>query len=749
MTLHLHTLKGCSPTPLANYLKALGVLRLVGEQADKQARGWWDGVRFCVLTMLSKEELQVFFLERYEPTPFLSPWNGGSGFFRTWDPKAKRLRNSKNAQALDDLIANQDPRLQPMREALEEIRRVLPLFCTHVDVSSISDKERQKLLILPHGDGPIFPVIRKDEAGKNQVQRVLLRFSRTSPFYSSALVEVDEDIKYPSLWGSGGNDGNIDYTGRFFESLKSVIVPDDERLNAQLLNNALFETLSSGFLSKAAGKVGQFLPSGAGGANVTTGSGSQNDTYLNPWDFVLMLEGAIILSARSTRRLDPNEISRASAPFAVRSHAAGFASPGSEKAQRGEQWMPLWSRPATLADVVALFGKARVQLGRQTANRSVDVARAISRLGVARGIDSFTRYGYLERNGQSTLAVPLGRINVRQHPRAHLIDDLAPWMDRLERRARDKHAPARLVQAERRLANAVFAALTHDPSADRWQAVLQAAVAVEQIQATGTAIEAGPIPPLRPEWGAAVDDGTAEVRLALSLGSAAAAYSREGRPIDPVRHHWLPLEPGARRFKTSDNRLAQDPRVVVSGRDVLADCAAIVDRRLIEAGMKGQRRLPLMAAEGCSARLSDLAKFLGGAIDLGKVLDLARAFMAIKWDQWSIEHGPAAIRSSDQPEEAWLALRLACLPWPLNSDKNIPAEPGIVRRLLAGDSAGATGIALARLRSVGVRPPLQAGVTDVPTARLWAAALVFPIDRGSARRAAATLDPAMKGPIHA
>ena len=43
-------------------------------------------------------------------------------------------------------------------------------------------------------------------------------------------------------------------------------------------------------------------------------------------------------------------------------------------------------------------------------------------------------------------------------------------------------------------------------------------------------------------------------------------------------------------------------------------------------------------------------------------------------------------------------------------------QAGIVRRLLVGDSVGA-GIALARLRSAGIRPPLQAGVTDVLTAR--------------------------------
>jgi CRISPR-associated protein Csx17 len=298
------------------------------------------------------------------------------------------------------------------------------------------------------------------------------------------------------------------------------------------------------------------------------------------------------------------------------------------------------------------------------------------------------------------------------------------------------------------LADAVLAALTHDDSSDRWHAVLQAAVAVESLQATGTATDAGPIPPLRPEWISALGN-TPEVRLAIALGSAAAVYSHEGRPIDPIRHHWIPLELGARRFKITDKRLARDPRIVMSGRNALVDFAAIVDRRLVEAEMRGQRHLPLVAAKGCGARMSDLAEFLNGAIDVGKVLDLARAFMAVKWDRWSPDLFPPTRRSSAQPDEAWLALRLACLPWPLAENKNIPAEPGIVRRLRAGDGTGAIDIALARIRTAGIRPPLQAGVVDVYSTRLWAAALAFPIDRGSAMRAAAILDPAMKGLIHA
>lgn len=37
-------LRGCTPEPLGNYLKGLGVFRLIAEQADPQARAWWkDG----------------------------------------------------------------------------------------------------------------------------------------------------------------------------------------------------------------------------------------------------------------------------------------------------------------------------------------------------------------------------------------------------------------------------------------------------------------------------------------------------------------------------------------------------------------------------------------------------------------------------------------------------------------------------------------------------------------------------------
>jgi hypothetical protein len=44
----LLTLAGCTPEPLMSYLKALGVFRLVAEQADSVARGMWKGDRFVL-----------------------------------------------------------------------------------------------------------------------------------------------------------------------------------------------------------------------------------------------------------------------------------------------------------------------------------------------------------------------------------------------------------------------------------------------------------------------------------------------------------------------------------------------------------------------------------------------------------------------------------------------------------------------------------------------------------------------------
>ena len=81
ITSHTHKLTGCAPIPLAHYLKALGVLRLVSEGPDPHAEGWWAGDVFHLRTSLPEAELCRFFLEEYRPTPIVGPWGTRIRFF--------------------------------------------------------------------------------------------------------------------------------------------------------------------------------------------------------------------------------------------------------------------------------------------------------------------------------------------------------------------------------------------------------------------------------------------------------------------------------------------------------------------------------------------------------------------------------------------------------------------------------------------------------------------------------------------
>jgi len=248
----------------------------------------------------------------------------------------------------------------------------------------------------------------------------------------------------------------------------------------------------------------------------------------------------------------------------------------------------------------------------------------------------------------------------------------------------------------------------------------------------GTGFREGPIPRLSVEWLEAAADGTPEWRLACALSSAAAAYDRHGRPLDHVRRHWLPLDSRGSRYRQTEGRIVRDVRVVATGRDAAVDCGAVVERRLIEAAQSGDRHLPLVAAPGAGAQPPDLAGLINGQVDVARTVILARALMAVRWD--------AAVVSVDDrtagrawPDESWIAIRLACLAGPLDDQRDTPVDEAIVRRLRVGDAASAVAIAVRRLGAAGLRPPIRVGGADAAMARLWAAALAFPIGARTAR----------------
>jgi CRISPR-associated protein Csx17 len=101
--------------------------------------------------------------------------------------------------------------------------------------------------------------------------------------------------------------------------------------------------------------------------------------------------------------------------------------------------------------------------------------------------------------------------------------------------------------------------------------------------------------------------------------------------------------------------------------------------------------------------------------------------MALDWKHVQMPYARVEPRG-DRPDEAWEALRLCALPFPVH-ERTIATEPAMFRRLVAGDVPGAVEIALRRLRASGFRPPLDAAIADLASARRWAAAFAFPLDR--------------------
>jgi CRISPR-associated protein Csx17 len=735
MTVHLHHLWGCTPTPIAYYLKAIGIVRIIAQQRDPEVRGFWRDQHFCLLTRLDAPAIEEFFLNEYSPTPFISPWNKGSGFYTV------------NDKGLAPIERSRAPRLDAFRRGVSDARMQLESITrADAEVRRLKDETKAKKGTKPgrSKDDPDYK--RELAAAEREFKRrkgdlygpfaLAWRGPHRDWMDAAMVLSAEGEPSWPALLGTGGNDGRLDFTNTAMQRLGDLLDLESDdgapaATAADLFRTALFD-LPTATLQD--GAVGQFLPGSAGGANGTTGPNA--GSRVNPWDFVLLLEGAVAFRGQATRRLGARDV-RAAIPFAVSAQAVGHATRGKEKVARGEQWMPLWERPASWQDLSTLLGEGRAQLGRASARRPLDFARAIARLGVARGISGFIRFGYFERNGQSNLAVPLGRIQVAAHPRARLIDEIGGWLDRLQREADD--APARLSVAVGLLSDSVFDAVTRDAEPARWQSVLTAISEVERVQTTGTAFKVGPCPKLSRGWLEAANSNSPEWRLALSLGGAAGNY-KNGRPFDTVRAHALPLE--AKKSWSyaigSDKRLVSDPRVVLTGRDPLNDLVAIVERRLLEASQDGNRRLPLVACYGAGARLDDLAAFLAGEVDVERILVLARALMALDWQQVRLPKARVDLEA-DRPDEAWEALRLCVIPFPVR-DRVISTEPSMVRRLASGDVAGASTVALRRLRSAGFRPPIITAVADRTTARRWAAALAFPIEQAVAEAMADRFD---------
>lgn len=668
-------LAGCRSDVLGSYLKALAVHRLVAEQVDRASASWWsrDG-RFCLRSSLDTNSLVDFFLARYRPTPIVTPWNGGSGFFEG-DQQA-------GIKAIEQSV---EPRFSAYREALVASRNLL----AGMGLTEKPDKEKKARLL--------------------SLARAWL--SDAALVWLDAAYAVGEEARYPALLGTGGNDGRLDFANNFMQRLADMLLapPRGRRKSADprsQLEVALFASKKGGALETVA--AGQFAPGVAGGSNMT--AGLEADARVNPWDFIFALEGALVFAGAAVRRFDADQRGSASFPFHVMPAAVGYGSSADADSDtaRSEIWLPLWSGPAGYGELRALFAEGRLDVSGRRARDGLDAARAVASLGVDRGIDRFERVGILRRNGLAYLAAHLGAVPVREIRHVDLLRDLEPWLEQLDRM---DAPPAAVTSALRRLRRAIFDVCQFEGANDDkpLTRVLEGVGALERaVSRSPKARErVRPAPSLQAEWYRAADDGSTEMAIAAAVASWGIhdLRTRRGSQWNPIRRLLEPVDLA--------KGIWGEERPDWTHANPLSNIVEMARTRLLDPSPQDQRKTdPSPHQEGVSVAAvplvggpfihgRHLGRLLSAKLDEVRLADLCFAVALLDFVPYP---EPGDVGVPTQATAAYCLLRAAVSPRFLAEDGRHPALkqiPAMLTQVLAGKLDGAVTRAVSRLRASG------------------------------------------------
>ena len=572
-------LEGCTPEPLMNYLKALGILKIIVEQNfDATARGnWKDGI-FWLRTELTKEDLINAFANRFQPSPALSPWNEAGGFKKKSGADAKTVQQASKS--------GQD-RFTRIKYAVEETRRI-------VDTQSKSKDKDDLILKL-----------------RNELPDEVIRWLDACGSYAA------DKYQFAPFLGTGGNVGKMEISINYFKNLTMVFL-DKKHEESRLpwLRSCLFSTNEARCVHSS---VSQFAPGQVGGANAT--QGTEGKSMINPWDFILMIEGSLLMTSASSRKLSIDRGTKSAFPFTVEASAAGNSklvqSDMDNQKGKGEVWLPLWERPASLGELKILFSEGRAELKGRQARSGVDFARAVADLGVDRGIKSFMRFSIVEFVKAGVMAAPLGLFDVTAKNNATLLREIDSWLAAMKRSCNDK-TPARFRGALREIEQCIFDYCQYgdnEGEGTRFQRILVGLGRAERIIASAPKFRADakglrPLGPLTSEWIAAADDRSHEFEIALALASL------HHPEVGGIRLNLEDVETRGKQITWTDKNHA----AVWTGGDLSTNLAAVLHRRVMIADKAGKPSAAL--ASDHRATLASVGEFCAGSLDENRIIEL-------------------------------------------------------------------------------------------------------------------------------
>jgi CRISPR-associated protein Csx17 len=663
-------LAGCTLEPLGSYLKALAVLRLVSEQADENARGWWGPECFCLETELDEEGLRSFFLERYAPTPILSPWNGGSGFYA-----------NDRKEGIQALSNSTDPRFSGYREAIAGAKAV-PGVGEEKGGSTAEEEERRTAIQL---------------ACRNTLP------DRSVEWLDAAVGITSQGKRaFAPILGTGGNEGRLDYTNNFMEYLSELLLSPGDTPVAELLANALFGVASGGFQPSS---VGQYDPGRAGGFNQGQGV-KTGDFPSNPWNFVLTLEGAVAWAAGLYRRQGVAYRSFLCSPFTVRATAVGYASASAKdsKAARAEIWAPVWERPTGYREMRALLREGRAAVDGRPAENGLEFAQAACMLGVDRGISEFVRYNLLKRRGDSYVALPVGHFRVEERQESDLTRQLTTLLEQVERQI--KGAPSEYESLRRQVDDGIYNTLLRGGTAAFQELTASVGRLHRWILTTGKSVHIKQR--LSSAWVAHLCEGE-EARIAAALAG--------------MRHCGI----GSFRDHLDHN----EPEFAWTGLNLAERLTRVLERRIQRADALGIRPNPLGSA--WKARTQDAVRFLEGSLDDTLIEELLYAFTLVDLRGSEPMSTLSVANVEVWPLYALLKHLFLPHAFGVESDVHLKGDLGLLAALRAGNEAQAASIAIRRLQNAGFMPLDAIYPGGFDSIRL-AGALLIPVPYDAALR---------------
>lgn len=681
MTLRL---EGCTLTPLSGYLKSVGVLRVVAEQLDPEVRAHWDGDTFVLTTSVTFDQLIAFFTHHYRPTPIVTPWNSGSGFGPDDESKSPTA-----FAAMQAILDSTDDRLVGYRATIQAVREAI--------------------------NDPRWPSL--DKLGQVAMCRSMVPDVAVE-WIDAAVVMTTDILRYPPLLGTGGNDGRLDFGANFMARIQEVLNPstrgrqrvDPRALVEDALRGTWLEPLS-------AIKLGQYDPMAAGGPGSSPFGAAES--LANPWDFILLFEGAVAFASSVSRRFG-RAGSSAAMPFTVTGNPVAYGSAASENT-RGEFWAPVWRQPAGAAEVLRLFGEGRVEYRGQQARNGVDVARALATLGVDRGIDQFVRFAMVERNGLSTFCIPVGRHRVHRSERVELLGDVDRWVNTLRRQA---NLPNTVESTLRRIDNRNFVVADRDDPQSLQDFLCDVALLELQVLRSRNlraATEESPRLPAR-EWLPLLDDGSLEFELAAALAS----LRRQGHSVGFLRE--ILIEP-----RLSD----RTPRVEGYGRRplvaVLADCLVEIRMRTGRADPFDPTATYCGEADALWSSPTAFHSFAAGLCDMDRISYLLTGLLLLDWkgSRWSDDRADKRLTPSRRflpPLVSVMKPLFHHRALGLDSRRSLVGDPILPRLLAAGRADVAIASAVRSLRLAGCSPVASPEAYGHPEdLRLTAAACLVPV----------------------